>query len=75
MPELPEVETLCRQLGKAIVGKTLIKTQSLDEKLYHFSELEQHKVTSVSRRGKNLLLFFDDAFPMAGFFSSIRGAS
>jgi len=62
MPELPEVETLCRQLGNAIVGKILIKTQSLDEKLYHFSELEQHKVTSVSRRGKNLLWFFDDGY-------------
>ncbi len=60
MPELPEVETLCRQLGKTIAGKTLLKTQSLDGKLYAFSELEQHKVKSLSRRGKNLLWSFDD---------------
>lgn len=60
MPELPEVETLCRQLRKTIVGHTLLNTRTLDEKLENFSELENHQVISVTRRGKNLLLSFDN---------------
>lgn len=60
MPELPEVETLCRQLREMIVGQTLLKTLTLDEKLAKFQELENRQVISVTRRGKNLLLAFDD---------------
>lgn len=65
MPELPEVETLCRQLCQTIVGQTLLNTRTLDEKLGNFSELENRQVISVSRRGKNLLLSFDNGRVLA----------
>lgn len=65
MPELPEVETLCRQLREMIVGQTLLTTLTLDEKLAKFQELENRQVISVTRRGKNLLLAFDDGRTLA----------
>ena len=65
MPELPEVETLCRQLRKTIVGKTLLKTVTLDNKLPDYSELIDQRVISVHRRGKNIILTFDDGQVLA----------
>lgn len=65
MPELPEVETLCRQLRKTIVGQTLLKTVTLDKKLLDFHELIDLRVISVHRRGKNIVLAFDDGQVLA----------
>lgn len=60
MPELPEVETLCRQLRETIIGQTLLKTLTLDHKLDDFPELVDRQVASVTRRGKNIILSFHD---------------
>jgi formamidopyrimidine-DNA glycosylase len=65
MPELPEVETLCRQLRKTIVGQTLLKTVTLDNKLSDFPELMDRRVLSVHRRGKNIILSFHDGQVLA----------
>jgi formamidopyrimidine-DNA glycosylase len=65
MPELPEVETLCRQLRKAIVGQTLLKTVTLDKKLPDFPEFIDQPVVSVHRRGKNIVLSFRDGQVLA----------
>ena len=65
MPELPEVETLCRQLRKTIVGQRLLETLTLDHKLPDFPELVDRRVVSVSRRGKNIVLTFDDGQVLA----------
>jgi formamidopyrimidine-DNA glycosylase len=65
MPELPEVETLCRQLRKTIVGQTLRETLPLDHKLPDFPELIDRRVVSVSRRGKNIILSFHDGQVLA----------
>jgi formamidopyrimidine-DNA glycosylase len=66
MPELPEVETLCRQLRKAIVGQTVRESLTLDKKkLPDFPELVNRQVVSVNRRGKNIVLTFDDGQVLA----------
>ena len=44
MPELPEVETIRRQLSKKIIGK----------------KLERHKVSGLRRRGKMIIIDFSD---------------
>jgi formamidopyrimidine-DNA glycosylase len=67
MPELPEVETIRRELDREVVGKR-IKTVSVtgersvrrhDDPAEFVTRLEGAKVTAVERRGKNLLLKLD----------------
>ena len=67
MPELPEVEVIRRDLDKEIVGKK-IKTVEVTgtrsvrrhkNKKEFITELEGHKVTSVQRRGKYLIVRLD----------------
>ena len=60
MPELPEVETLCRQLVKTITGQTLLDILVLDSKMPEITELTGRRVSRVERRGKKILLSFDD---------------
>ena len=60
MPELPEVETLCRQMGKTVVGTSLLSIRILDDKLAGFPSEINRRVVSVTRRGKNLLLSLED---------------
>jgi formamidopyrimidine-DNA glycosylase len=64
MPELPEVETIRRDLEKEAVGKR-IKTVEVTEmrsirrhpnKKHFIAKLEGQKITGVGRRGKFLLL-------------------
>ena len=64
MPELPEVETIRRDLDKEVVGKR-IKTVEVTgmrsirrhpNKKHFIAKLEGHKITGVERRGKYLLL-------------------
>ena len=64
MPELPEVETLKRDLEKEVVGKR-IKSVTVEgdrstrrhaDKQVFLEKLEGHKITAVERRGKYLLL-------------------
>jgi formamidopyrimidine-DNA glycosylase len=67
MPELPEVETIRRELDREVVGKR-IKTVSVtgersvrrhDDPADFVTRLEGAKFTAVERRGKNLLLKLD----------------
>ncbi len=54
MPELPEVETLCRQLKKVVLNKTIQRIEIIDPKLAMISEAVGKKITAVTRRGKAL---------------------
>lgn len=67
MPELPEVETIRRELEREVVGKR-IKTVSVTgarsirrhpAKKQFVARLEGMKISGVERRGKNLLLSLD----------------
>ncbi|HDQ04298.1 MAG TPA: bifunctional DNA-formamidopyrimidine glycosylase/DNA-(apurinic or apyrimidinic site) lyase [Deltaproteobacteria bacterium] len=59
MPELPEVETLCRQLRKTIPGRTILKDEVYDSKLSRFKEVRGAKVLDVRRRGKTIAIELD----------------
>lgn len=68
MPELPEVETIRRDLDKEVVGRR-IKTVDVTgnrsirrhaNKKQFVSRLEGQKIDAVERRGKNLLLSLGD---------------
>lgn len=54
MPELPEVETLCRQLRGVICGAQVQEIQTLDPKLGKIKGLEGESVSGVERLGKAL---------------------
>ena len=66
MPELPEVETVKRELEKVLIGKTFDTPQVYYKPLIHspyeeyISALKGKKVTHLSRRGKFLLLHLDN---------------
>ncbi|MCB0879705.1 MAG: bifunctional DNA-formamidopyrimidine glycosylase/DNA-(apurinic or apyrimidinic site) lyase [Thermoleophilia bacterium] len=86
MPELPEVETVRRGLAPLFEGRRITGVEVLDERLvrpYAPRDVEQrlagHTVGSVGRRGKYLLLEFDDVdlvaihhLRMTGSFASPR---
>jgi formamidopyrimidine-DNA glycosylase len=61
MPELPEVETLCRQLLRKISGKTITATEVYDSKLQHVKDLKGRRILTVRRRGKTVQIVLDDA--------------
>src|SRR3954451_15708834 len=72
MPELPEVETVRRQLEPELVGKRIESASVLDERLTRPESptaLERavsgREVTAVARRGKYLLLGLAGARPPA----------
>ena len=50
MPELPEVETLCRQLRPVVLGTRVLKGLILDERLGTMADPGGKKVLSVLRR-------------------------
>lgn len=62
MPELPEVETVRRELEKTLLGKTLLSPSVYYEKMIHsdlddfLRNTDHQKVLSVDRKGKFLLL-------------------
>ena len=67
MPELPEVETIVRQLNKTIKGEVItdlwtdspnnLKGNFKIEKVH--SLIKNRKVLKVERKGKNILIFLD----------------
>jgi len=67
MPELPEVETLRRDLEREVVGKRVKQVEVTGmrsirrhpNKKHFASKLEGHKITGVDRRGKYLLVGLD----------------
>ena len=65
MPELPEVETVRRQLEPALVGRAFAEVEIFDHRLVQphdreevAAELQGERVVAVGRRGKYLLLRF-----------------
>jgi len=63
MPELPEVETVRRQLAPEVTGRTIAAAEILDERLTRpvapekvIPRIEGRRIESVGRRGKYLLL-------------------
>jgi formamidopyrimidine-DNA glycosylase len=56
MPELPEVETLCRQLRRVIVGAEISQTQINDQKLGTIEGIEGKQVCAIHRHGKALAI-------------------
>lgn len=56
MPELPEVETLCRQLQKKVAGSKIFFSESYDSKLSHVQNLAGRTITGVKRIGKTIEL-------------------
>lgn len=60
MPELPEVETLCRQLHAKIAGRKILATEVYDEKLAGIHKVKENVVVEVKRKGKTLALILDD---------------
>ena len=65
MPELPEVETLKRQLVKAIVGKQIKLVDILRSKSFQGDPqiLVNQKIASIHRIGKLMIINFTDEFP------------
>ena len=67
MPELPEVETVCRSLAPFIVGKRVSECLVSEEKLIKSSKGDEfiNKIigrtfTAIKRKGKYILLLLDD---------------
>ena len=64
MPELPEVETIRRELEKQIIGHTIKRVEVLAEKTIHGpvaafkKQLVGNQFTALDRRGKLLLFTF-----------------
>jgi formamidopyrimidine-DNA glycosylase len=59
MPELPEIETLCRQLQPIILGEQICSFEILDSMLGNIGGLDGKKITSVVRQGKSLEIELD----------------
>lgn len=60
MPELPEVETLCRQLQKKICGRKILSSKVYDDKLANIKKIRGGKVIAVERKGKTIVIRLDD---------------
>ncbi len=67
MPELPEVETIRRQIEPEVVGRKIVGARILDERWTRplppapiAAALSGREIESVGRRGKYLLLGLDD---------------
>ena len=68
MPELPEVEMVVRHLRNLITGRTILKAQLKLPKLapdnsprQFATQLKQARIANITRRGKHILLHFDNA--------------
>jgi formamidopyrimidine-DNA glycosylase len=60
MPELPEVETLSRQLQEKICGRKILATEIYDDKLAGVKNLKGRIVKAVERKGKSVAILLDD---------------
>ncbi|HNY49964.1 MAG TPA: bifunctional DNA-formamidopyrimidine glycosylase/DNA-(apurinic or apyrimidinic site) lyase [Smithella sp.] len=60
MPELPEVETLCRQLHQKICGRKISGSVIYDKKLSGIKNLGGKVVAGVERRGKTVTILLTD---------------
>lgn len=60
MPELPEVETLSRQLQEKICSWKILATEVYDDKLAAIKNLKGRIITAVERKGKAVSILLDD---------------
>ena len=60
MPELPEVETVSRQLRGKICGHQILSAKIYDDKLAGIKNIRGRKIVSVERRGKTVCILLDD---------------
>jgi formamidopyrimidine-DNA glycosylase len=67
MPELPEVETVCRSLRPHILGRRISRIEVLERRLRArvdesaLARLVDRKIVEVGRRGKYILVGLDDS--------------
>jgi formamidopyrimidine-DNA glycosylase len=62
MPELPEVETVCRQLRKKISGEKILATEIYDDKLAAINSINGITVTEVEREAKKIVINLDNGY-------------
>jgi formamidopyrimidine-DNA glycosylase len=67
MPELPEVETIIRDLDKKLKHKTIISIKSLDKKVFQLTDREVKKIlgkkiNKISRRAKMIIVDLGNYF-------------
>ena len=60
MPELPEVETVCRQMSSVIAGARVRRVDILDARLGRGGNLKGRQVLSVMRQGKGVVIRLDE---------------
>jgi len=56
MPELPEVETLSRQLNTILPGEEILAAEAFDPRLENMPPLAGNRIVSVRREGKYILI-------------------
>jgi formamidopyrimidine-DNA glycosylase len=59
MPELPEVETLCRQMDEILCGKEILSVSVHDRKIGNIRTVTGHRVCKVRRRAKSVVVTLD----------------
>ena len=70
MPELPEVETIARDLTESLIGQKVVSARFFTDMIREdFSRIKPQELTGktlidVSRRGKNLIFNFSDDISM-----------
>ena len=60
MPELPEVETLSRQLRNIISGRKILSSKVYDHKLVNIKNVRGRRVITVERNSKMINILLDD---------------
>jgi formamidopyrimidine-DNA glycosylase len=62
MPELPEVETLCRQLQEKICGRKILVSEVYDDKLSGIKNFKPGRIIKVERQGKTIVIHLDNGY-------------
>ncbi|KQC10316.1 MAG: hypothetical protein APR62_02060 [Smithella sp. SDB] len=60
MPELPEVETLCRQLKEKICARKIMASEVYDNKLSSIKNFKTGKIEKIERQGKTIVIHLDN---------------
>ncbi len=70
MPELPEVETIRRQLAKKVIGRCITKIDVLVKKMFtgDAKKILNQKIVDVSRRGKQMQIKFENGYSLLVHF-------
>src|SRR3989338_9403250 len=64
MPELPEVETIRRQLESQLIGLSFIKVEILSAKSFQGDDavILHIPITDIDRRGKHIIIKFESGY-------------